>query len=158
MPSRTSSPNSPKKAKRGQQDLKSLKGPTLIIDGDSFAHRSYHALPKTILTGEGRPAGAILGFANRILSLYQAEQPEAVLIGWDTLDSPTYRHKSLPAYQSRHFDKALLEHLDILPTFVAACGFANAKAPGYEADDFLALSYAPLRSAQMLTDGGRILT
>src|SRR5207302_6115943 len=27
---------------------------------------------------------------------------------------------------------------DLLPEFVAACGFANAKAPGYEADDFLA--------------------
>ena len=26
--------------------------------------------------------------------------------------------------------------------FVAACGFANAKAPGYEADDFLAAAVA----------------
>src|SRR6185295_1688620 len=32
----------------------------------------------------------------------------------------------------------LVDQLDILPEFVAACGFANAKAPGYEADDFLA--------------------
>jgi len=32
----------------------------------------------------------------------------------------------------------LLDQLNILPELVAACGFANAKAPGYEADDFLA--------------------
>ena len=32
----------------------------------------------------------------------------------------------------------LLEQLDLIPEFVAACGFQNAKAPGYEADDFLA--------------------
>ena len=31
-----------------------------------------------------------------------------------------------------------MEQLDLLPQFVTACGFASAKAPGYEADDFLA--------------------
>jgi len=117
--------------------------PLLIIDGDSFAHRSYHALPKTIRTSDGRPAGAILGFANRLLALYQAEQPKAVLVGWDTLDVPTYRHKALAGYQGgRQFDAALLEQLEVIPTFVAACGFANAKCPGYEADDFLAAGVA----------------
>ena len=115
----------------------------LVIDGDSFAHRSYHALPKTILRRGGKPAGAILGFANFLLRLYQAEQPRAVLVGWDTLSVPTYRHKQFPAYQSgRRFDDALLEQLDVLPEFVAACGFANAKAPGFEADDFLAAAVA----------------
>ena len=32
----------------------------------------------------------------------------------------------------------MIEQLDLIPEFVAACGFQNAKAPGYEADDFLA--------------------
>jgi DNA polymerase-1 len=32
----------------------------------------------------------------------------------------------------------LTEQLEALPEFVAACGFQNAKAPGFEADDFLA--------------------
>jgi DNA polymerase I len=35
-----------------------------------------------------------------------------------------------------------LDQLDVLPQFVAACGFAYAKAPGYEADDFLAAAVA----------------
>jgi exodeoxyribonuclease III len=117
--------------------------PLLVIDGDSFAHRAYHALPKTILRRGRRPAGAILGFANVLLKFYRTEQPRAVLVGWDTLDAPTYRHEKFPAYQSgREFDDALLEQLDELPQFVAACGFANAKAPGYEADDFLAAAVA----------------
>ena len=117
--------------------------PLLVIDGDSFAHRAYHALPKTILGRGGRPAGAILGFANMLLKFYRTEQPRAVLVGWDTLDAPTYRHKQFPAYQSgRKFDDALLEQLEALPQFVAACGFANAKVAGYEADDFLAAAVA----------------
>jgi exodeoxyribonuclease-3 len=117
--------------------------PLLIIDGDSFAHRSYHALPKTILGRGRKPAGAILGFANMLLRLYRDEHPRAVLVAWDTLDVSTYRHEALPAYQSgREFDDALLEQLDALPEFVAACGLQNAKAPGFEADDFLAAAAA----------------
>jgi DNA polymerase-1 len=38
----------------------------------------------------------------------------------------------------RRFDPELVEQLQVLPRFVLACGFACAKAPGYEADDFLA--------------------
>jgi DNA polymerase I len=113
--------------------------PLLVIDGDSFAHRAYHALPKNILRDRGRPAGAILGFANRLLQLYRTEQPRAVLVGWDTLEAATYRHDAFAAYQSgREFDDDLVEQLALIPKFVAACGFANAKRAGYEADDFLA--------------------
>ena len=74
-----------------------------------------------------------------LLRLYREEQPRAVLVGWDTLEVPTYRHEKFPAYQSgREFDDALVEQLELIPEFVTACGFQNAKSPGYEADDFLA--------------------
>jgi DNA polymerase I len=117
--------------------------PLLVIDGDSFAHRSYHALPKTILRKGRKGGGAILGFANYLIRLYSTEQPRAVIVGWDTLTAPTYRHKAFPAYQSgREFDHALIEQLELLPEFVSACGFANAKKAGYEADDFLAAAVA----------------
>jgi exodeoxyribonuclease III len=120
-----------------------LRRPLLVIDGDSFAHRAYHALPKTILRHGAKPAGAILGFANFLLKFYRTEQPRAVLVGWDSLNEPTYRHEQFPAYQSgREFDDAVVEQLEVLPQFVAACGFANAKAAGYEADDFLAAAVA----------------
>ena len=100
--------------------------PLLAIDGDSFAHRSYHALPKTIFRKGKRPAGAILGFANRLLQFYRAEQPRAVLVAWDTLEEPTYRHAEFPAYQSgRVFDEELLDQLRVLPEFLTACGLAN---------------------------------
>jgi DNA polymerase-1 len=115
----------------------------LVIDGDSFAHRAYHALPKTIRRDRNRPAGAILGFANMLLRLYRAEQPRAVLVAWDTLDAPTYRHEAFAAYQGgREFDDDIVEQLAVIPELVSACGFANAKAAGYEADDFLAAAVA----------------
>jgi len=117
--------------------------PLLAIDGDSFAHRSYHALPKTIHRRGNKGGGAIVGFANFLLRLYEREKPRAVLVGWDTLDAPTYRHRAFAAYQGgRHFDAELLDQLEVLPQFVAACGFAYARAAGYEADDFLAVAVA----------------
>ncbi len=117
--------------------------PLLVVDGDSLAHRAYHALPKAMKSAKGRPAGALVGFSNFLLRLWQAEAPRAVLVGWDSLDAPTYRHEALAGYQSgRQFDPELLEQLDLLPELVAAMGFAVAKAPGYEADDFLAAAVA----------------
>src|SRR5207248_2496229 len=105
----------------------------LAVDGDSFAHRAYHALPKSI------KLNAVVGFTNMLVRLWEAERPDAVLVGWDTLSTPTYRHEAFAAYQSgRVFEESILEQLEVLPDVVRACGFAAAKADGYEADDFLA--------------------
>src|SRR6516165_8558640 len=129
--------------KQRQRRRESARLPLLVLDGDSFAHRAYRALPKNILRDGDRPAGAILGFANRLLQLYCTERPRAVLVGWDTLEAATYRHEAFAAYQSgREFDDDLVEQLALIPKFVAACGFANAKRAGYEADDFLAAAAA----------------
>ncbi len=113
--------------------------PLLVVDGDSFAHRAYHALPKTMRRENGRPGNALIGFTDMLLRLVRSERPRTVLVAWDTLDTPTYRHTALEAYQSgREFDGELLEQLDLLPELVRSAGFAAAKEPGYEADDFLA--------------------
>jgi DNA polymerase-1 len=115
----------------------------LVIDGDSLAHRAYHALPKTIRRAEGKPSNAIVGFTNFLLGLWDSEQPRAVVVGWDTLEVPTYRHEAFESYQSgREFEDELLEQLAMLPQLVEAFGFASAKAAGYEADDFLAAAVA----------------
>lgn len=105
----------------------------LAVDGDSFAHRAYHGLPKTIRLN------AIVGFMNMLTRLWEMERPDAVLVGWDTLTEPTYRHEEYEPYQSgRIFEESILDQLDILPDVVDACGLAIAKEVGYEADDFLA--------------------
>jgi DNA polymerase I len=117
--------------------------PLLAIDGDSLAHRAYHALPKTIRRAESRPSGAIVGFANFLLRLWDDERPRAIVVGWDTLEIPTYRHQAFADYQGgREFDDELVEQLALLPALTESFGFACAKAPGYEADDFLAAAVA----------------
>jgi DNA polymerase-1 len=133
--------------------VSSSNRPLLALDGDSFAHRAYHALPKSISRSRGRPGNALVGFTGMLLRLWQAERPRAVVVGWDTLEVPTYRHEALPGYQAgRVFDAALLEQLDILPELVASTGIACGKAPGYEADDFLGAAVASERKR-----GGTVL-
>jgi DNA polymerase-1 len=122
--------------------------PLLVVDGDSFAHRAYHALPKTMRRADGRPGNALIGFTDMLLRLWRDERPRAVLVGWDTLDVPTYRHDALPTYQSgREFDDELLDQLDLLPSLVQAGGLASARAAGFEADDFLAAAVASEEAA-----------
>jgi DNA polymerase-1 len=126
-----------------------LTRPLLVVDGDSFAHRAYHALPKQIRYN------AIVGFTNMLTRLWEMEQPRAVLVAWDSLDTPTYRHEALAVYQSgRVFDKSLLEQLDLLPSCVGSMGFAIAKAPGYEADDFLGAAVANQRKRPVVVASG----
>jgi len=115
----------------------------LAIDGDSLAHRAYHGLPKQLKDGAGRPANALIGFANFLQRLWDVERPDAVIVGCDTLEKPTYRHVALPAYQSgREFEDSILEQLRRLPELVVSFGFLVGKADGYEADDFLAAAAA----------------
>jgi DNA polymerase-1 len=55
-------------------------------------------------------------------------------------------------YQSgREFDDELPDQSEILPEFVAACGFKSAKAHGYEADDFLAAAVAGVKQRRGTT-------
>jgi DNA polymerase I len=114
-----------------------VSGTLLAIDGDSFAHRAYHSMPKTIRHN------AVVGFTNMLLGLYQQNEPDAVLVAWDTLEVPTYRHTAFEAYQSgRIFEDSLLEQLALLPAVCESFGFALGKGAGYEADDFLAAAAA----------------
>ena len=117
--------------------------PLLVVDGDSFAHRAFHAVPRSVRRADGGPGNTLTGFTSMLLRLWQAERPRAVVVGWDTIGTPTYRNALLPGYQSgREFDPELLEQLDLLPGLVASTGMVSAKGDGYEADDFLAAAVA----------------
>jgi len=123
-----------------------MSAPLLVVDGDSFAHRAFHALPRSIRRADGSPGNLLTGLVSMLLRLWEGERPRAVFVGWDTLFVPTYRHEALSGYQAgREFDPELLVQLDLAPGFLEAAGIVCAKAAGYEADDFLAAAVASER-------------
>jgi len=72
-----------------------VTGTLLAIDGDSLAHRAYHGLPKSIRLN------ALVGFSNFLLRLWDSEQPESVLVGWDSprdADLPPRSAARLPVW------------------------------------------------------------
>jgi DNA polymerase-1 len=124
-----------------------VSAPLLAIDGDSFAHRAFHALPRSIRRSNGRPGNLLTGLASMVVRLWLAERPRAVVVGWDTLGAPTYRNELLPTYQSgREFDPELVEQLDLAPALLAAAGAVCVKRAGFEADDVLAAAVAAERA------------
>jgi len=115
----------------------------LAIDGDSLAHRAYHAMPKSI-RGNGRPANALVGFGGFLVRLWDSEQPESVLVGWDSLETPTYRPRSAARLPVGARVRRRDPRAAVGPASVDA-GRSDSpvgKAPGYEADDFLAAAAA----------------
>ena len=118
-------------------------GPLLVIDGDSFAHRAYHGVPKSVRRAGGKAGNAILGFTNYVLRLVDAEKPRAVFVGWDKLSEANWRAKELDGYQGgRIFEPEIVEQLDVLPEFIAEFGFLYGKGGNYEADDWIASAAA----------------
>ena len=121
--------------------------PLLVMDGDSFAHRAFHALPRSLRREDGGPANTLIGFTSMLLRLWKAELPRAVVVAWDTIGVPTYRNELLPAYQSgREFDPEIVEQLALLPALVSSTGIVCGKQSGFEADDFLAAAVAAERA------------
>jgi DNA polymerase-1 len=113
--------------------------PLLVVDGDSFAHRAFHALPRSLRRDDGGPANTLIGFMSMLVRLWQAERPRAVVVAWDTLGVPTYRNALLATYQSgREFDPEIVDQLELLPALVSSTGIVCGKEEGFEADDFLA--------------------
>lgn len=120
--------------------------PLLAIDGDSFAHRAFHGVPRAVRRANGRPGNLLQGLTSMVLRLCQAEAPRAVVVGWDSLGVPTYRNELLEGYQGgREFDPELVEQLDLAPALLASGGIVCVKAAGYEADDVLAAAVASER-------------
>ncbi len=113
--------------------------PLLVVDGDSFAHRAYHGVPRSVRRAGGKAGNAILGFTNYLIRFIEAETPRAVFVGWDKLSEENWRAKELAGYQGgREMDDEIVEQLDVLPEFIAAFGFAYGKGKAYEADDYVA--------------------
>ena len=76
--------------------------PLLVIDGDSLAHRAYHALPKSIRRAGGRPGNALVGFANFLAAAVGEPSSRARCSSAGTrCSSPTYRHERFAGLPGR---------------------------------------------------------
>ena len=80
----------------------------LLVDRRRFLRASRLSRACRRRSGAAATRAAARSSASRIscCASTTAKQPRAVLVGWDTLDAPTYRHEAFADYQSgRQFDR-----------------------------------------------------
>ena len=54
----------------------------LIVDGNSIANRAFYAMPY-LSNREGKPSGAIYGFANILIKMIEQKNPTYIAVAFD---------------------------------------------------------------------------
>lgn len=107
----------------------------LAVDGNSLAHRAFHALRRD----PDRPGDFVLAGIVAMLATAWSHGPfDAVVIGFDHHDNR--RKAAHPDYKAHRDEKdpELVTQLAGLVDGLAACGFEVVRLPGAEADDVMA--------------------
>ena len=72
-----------------------------LLDGHAIAYRAYYALTSggatNFTTSSGEPTAGVYGFANRLIRLFEQEEPDYVAISFDT--GRTFRHEMYQDYK-----------------------------------------------------------
>jgi DNA polymerase-1 len=107
----------------------------ILIDGNSFIHRSFHVLP-AFTNKSGHPTGAISGTLNMINSILNKYAPDKLIVCFDA-KGKTFRHDIFPDYKGTRppSDPDLSVQFEPLKQIVKAWGLPMLCIEGVEADD-----------------------
>jgi len=131
--------------------------PLLIADVPWLLYRSYFALPKSIVDGEGNPVNALLGTVNALLGILDLRLPAprmrgvVACIGAEQAD---YRVKLYSPYHAHRdpMPPELRRQWDLAPALLASLGWIVSGSDSLEADDVM-FSFARAEEER----GGRAL-
>jgi DNA polymerase-1 len=137
----------------------------LVIDGHHLFHRTYNALPRSIVGNDGAPIQGVHGFIGAFLGLVRRFNPSHVAVPFDPPEPP-FRRTLFPAYRTgrprgteeevANFDAQVGQ----VQRVMAHLGVRYPMVPGYEADDAIG-TLAGLASAAgvptMIVSGDRDL-
>jgi DNA polymerase-1 len=107
------------------------RGPTLLaVDGNSLAHRAFHAY------GAVPDRGGLYGFLALLVAVTDIVSPDAVVVGFDCRVS-SVRKQRWSGYKANRGDKdpALIALLERLPAVLRELRVAVVVPEGWEADD-----------------------
>jgi DNA polymerase I len=113
-----------------------------IVDGNNLAYRAFFALPEELVTTDGQPTNALLGFTNMLFKLLADYRPKGVAVAWDS--RPVHRTAAAEAgdvvYKEgrKPMPDLLREQFPHFRPIVEAFGYRNLEFEGWEADDVIA--------------------
>jgi DNA polymerase I len=124
--------------KQKGQSMTSSKQKTLIlIDGSSYLHRAFHALPP-LTTSKGEPTGAIYGVINMIRKLINEYKADHIGVVFDA-KGKNFRHELYPQYKATRppMEDDLKVQIKPLHEIIEAMGLPLLIVEGVEADDVI---------------------
>lgn len=116
---------------------KSSRKPFILIDGSSYLHRAFHALPP-LTTSKGEPTGAVYGVINMLCKLINDYDPELIAVVFDA-KGKTFRHEMYPQYKANRppMEEDLKVQIKPLHEIIKAMGLPLLIIEGVEADDVI---------------------
>lgn len=114
------------------------KSKLMIIDGNAIIHRSFHALPPTLRTTDGKLVNAVYGFSSFLLKAWKELKPDYIVL---TLDKkgPTFRHEQYKEYKATRVKapQDLYDQIPLVKDVAQAFNIPTFELSGYEADDLI---------------------
>ncbi len=129
----------------------------LIIDGNSIANRAFYALP-FLSNHEGKPSGAVYGFANILIKLLQEEKPSKVLVAFDHARK-TFRNEIYSEYkmQRKPSPTELISQFPIIKEMLDCMNIKYLEIAGIEADDIIGTISKEFDAQKIILSGDRDL-
>ena len=112
-------------------------GPILLaVDGNSLAHRAFHAYGALGLGGRGGDRSGLSGFVALLTAVHDKARADALVVGFDCRERSVRRERHA-GYKAnrREKDPALYALLDLIPALLADLGVVVVTERGWEADD-----------------------
>ncbi len=115
-----------------------MKERIIIIDGNALIHRSFHALPTTLQTKDGKITNAAYGFASFLIKALSELKPTHAVL---TLDkkAPTFRHRAYEQYKATRIKapQELYDQIPMVKEIARAFSLPIFELDGFEADDLI---------------------
>jgi len=132
----------------------------IVLDTSSLMYRAFFSLPPTVRDGAGRPVNAVHGYVDMTSYLVAERHPDEVIHCYDANWRPADRVRLYDGYKAKRppDPEGLPEQFGVLREVLAAAGFAQAEAPGWEGEDAIgALCAASPRDRFDVVTGDRDL-
>ena len=109
----------------------------VLVDGSSYLHRAYNALPE-LRSPDGQPTGAVYGVVNMLRALVRQQSPDRLAVVFDARGK-TFRHEMFPEYKAHRppTPEDLKAQVQTLFRAVEASGYPLLQVAGVEADDVI---------------------
>lgn len=111
----------------------------IIVDGQAHIYKAFYAI-KGLTNSKGFPTNAILGFTNMLLKILRQNNPDYVVIAFDSIGASVTRQKIYKDYKTNRpsMPKELSIQIPHIKKIVSAYNISQVEKEGYEADDIIA--------------------